>query len=51
MTDRTHTERKQRDHLTLTTGRGKIELTEERLDRIAGGNAVDNKCSVLLFLE
>jgi hypothetical protein len=26
-----------RDHLTLTTKEGKIELTEEHLDRVTGG--------------
>jgi len=26
-----------RDHLTLTTKDGKIELTEEQLDRVTGG--------------
>jgi hypothetical protein len=28
-----------RDHLTLTTNEGKIELAEEQLDRITGGAA------------
>jgi hypothetical protein len=32
-----------RDHLTLTTKEGKIELMEEQLDRVTGGAAVDNK--------
>jgi len=27
----------QRDHLTATTDEGKIELTEEELNRVAGG--------------
>ena len=26
-----------RDHLTVTTKDGKIELTEEQLDRVSGG--------------
>lgn len=29
-----------RDHLTLTTKDGKIELTEEQLDRVTGGAKV-----------
>ena len=29
-----------RDHLTLTTKEGKIELTEEQLDRVTGGAKV-----------
>ena len=28
-----------RDHLTLTTEEGKIELTEEQLERVTGGYA------------
>jgi len=51
MPNQTHTERKRRDHLTLTTEEGKIELTEKELDRVTGGSEVDHKCAVLLFLE
>ena len=29
-----------RDHLTLTTEQGKIELKEEQLDRVTGGVGV-----------
>ena len=30
-----------RDHLTLTTEQGKIELAEEQLSRVTGAAAVD----------
>jgi hypothetical protein len=29
------------DHLTATTPEGKIELTEQELSRVSGGDAVD----------
>ena len=40
-----------RDHLTETTPKGKIELTEEELKRVSGGKVIVRDISLTKYLD